>query len=123
MSSQKIYQEIQYYKIKDDYVNCIECYNKLLAIEPKNELYMKELGEVYEMINNPEKAIEVYKNMLLINPKNGVILNQIGCCYNKLLDYKNLCFLIFIDLQNSLSWKFKERFLCSHFWVILLLLG
>jgi tetratricopeptide (TPR) repeat protein len=114
MSSQKIYQEIQYYKIKDDYIKCIECYNKLLAIEPKNELYMKELGEVYEVINNPEKAIEVYKNMLLINPKNGVILNQIGCCYNKLLDYKKSIeyFKKVLAIKNDIAVVYKNIGIC-----------
>lgn len=89
----EFYKKAQKLCLNNKYDMAIEYYNKVLALDENNIESLKELGELYEKINNNFNAISCYEKILYITPKNIIhinafYLNQIGVCYNKMLNYK-----------------------------------
>ncbi|CAD8129465.1 unnamed protein product [Paramecium sonneborni] len=63
------------------YQEAIECYDKALLINPKNDQIWNNKGHALRNLNKYQEAIECYDKALLINPQNDQALN------NKALHY------------------------------------
>ena len=89
----KLYKKIQNNsKNIDEYLVSVEYYKKIVELNPKNiNMYLRELGELYEKHNLFYEAVECY--VKIIKTDNdistiGVLKNQIGICYFNLKQFK-----------------------------------
>jgi tetratricopeptide (TPR) repeat protein len=62
----------------------IELYNKILLKDPNNIIYLEELAEQHNNLEQYEKSIECFNKIRIIQPTNGVNLNNLGICYFQL---------------------------------------
>jgi ADP-heptose:LPS heptosyltransferase/Tfp pilus assembly protein PilF len=76
------------YKTEKQYNLSIEMYNKILLKDPYNTLYLEELADQHNNLEQIEKSIECYNKIRIIEPNNGVNLNNLGICYFKLNKYE-----------------------------------
>lgn len=87
MNKKEFYKKANKYKLNKNYKLAIENFKKGLEIDKYNINCLKELGEIYEFINDNDNAIKCYKKIiknesLNKNTNNTIIyLNQIGVCY------------------------------------------
>lgn len=57
----------------------IEYFDKVLAINPQNELVWAKKGMLYSSLGRHEEAIECYNRALEINPQNSDVLGKKSC--------------------------------------------
>ena len=82
----KFYKKANKYKLNKNYELAIENYKKVLELDKYNFITLKDLGEIYENINDTNNAIICYKKIIEseshnINKQKTIIyLNQIGVC-------------------------------------------
>jgi len=94
MDKKKFYNKAKKYKLNNNYELAIENYKKVLELDKYNFNSLKELGELYEIINDTISAISCYKKIVestsqIVDTRNTIIyLNQIGVCYNKISNYE-----------------------------------
>jgi len=85
---QKDYNSALKYKTEKQHNLSIEMYNKILLKDPNNIVYLDELADQYNNLEQIEKSIECYNKIRIIQPANGVNLNNLGIGYFKLKKYE-----------------------------------
>lgn len=70
------------------YDKAIEAYQKVVNLNPKNEIVYYNMGIVYDKKENYDKAIEAYKKAIEINPKDDDSYNYMGRAYHEKGDYE-----------------------------------
>lgn len=87
MNKKEFYKKANKYKLDKKYELAIEYYKKVLELDKYNINSLKELGEIYESINDTKRAIICYETIVEsennnINKQTTMIyLNQIGVCH------------------------------------------
>lgn len=94
MNKKEFYKKAKKYKLDDKYELAIENYKKGLELDKYNIDSLKELGEIYEKVNDINSAIKCYEKIIENESKNSskqntiIFLNQIGHCYANNLNYE-----------------------------------
>jgi len=99
------------------YQEAIECYSKVLSIDPQNVVAWSNKGCSYNLLGQYQKALECYDKALVLDPQNAGAWNNKGDslgflgryreaidCYDKSLD---------IDPQDADTWNNKGNSLNS----------
>ena len=76
------------YKNKGDIEASIECYKKIVLIQPTNIIIINEIGMCYFTLFKYKEAISYFKDVLKINCNIPEIYKNIGTCYVRLQNYK-----------------------------------
>jgi tetratricopeptide (TPR) repeat protein len=94
MNKKEFYKKAAKYKLDNKYELAIANYKKVLELDKYNIDSLKELGEIYEKVNDINSAIRCYEKIIENEAKNSnkqntiIFLNQIGVCYNNNLNYE-----------------------------------
>lgn len=79
-----------YYYVLPSYDNAIVFYSKALLLEPKNYLILNDLADVYNVINDKNKALKLYQKSTQINEKdNYLAFHNLSLIYKDLEEYEN----------------------------------
>lgn len=115
----KLYNKANQYKTNNKNETAIEYYQKVLELDKNNIETLKELGEIYEKMNDNIKAINSYKNLLNIIPNTDIqttviYLNQIGICYNNLREYNSALeyFKQVLKIKNDIPDVYNNIYSC-----------
>jgi tetratricopeptide (TPR) repeat protein len=115
----EIYKKANKYNTNNEYELAIQHYNKVLDLDNKNLKALKELGNLYERLNNLTNAINCYEKILLITPKSdipttAIYLNQIGICYDNLHKYETaiMYFKKIIIIKNDIPDVYNNIYMC-----------
>ena len=85
-NKKEFYKKANKYKLNKKYELAIENYKKVLELDKYNVNSLKDLGEIYENVNDISNAIICYEKIIEsesrnINKQNTMIyFNQIGVC-------------------------------------------
>ena len=88
-----------------NYVLAQDIYEKLLVFNPKNTLFLGNLGNIYMDIGKLDKAEECFKKCLEVNPKNfnvSISLGGLSASIGK-LDYALYSFNMILDVHDQLA--------------------
>lgn len=114
-----IYKKANKYNTNNEYELAIQHYNKVLELDSKHLKTLKELGSLYEKLNNLTNAINCYENILIIIPKSdipttAIYLNQIGICYNNLRNYETaiIYFKKILLIKNDIPDVYNNIYIC-----------
>jgi tetratricopeptide (TPR) repeat protein len=115
----ELYKKANKYKINNEHELTIQHYNKVLELDNKNLKALKELGDVYEILNKLTHAINCYEKILVITPKSdipttAIYLNQIGVCYNNLHKYETaiMYFKKILVIKNDIPDIYNNIYAC-----------
>jgi len=89
---------------------------KALFYEPKNSLYLAELGENYSSLGNLYQAVECYRQASVLSPENMVLKGKLGRVYISIDDFKR-AFTTFAAIRkvDSTNVFFNKQFAYSAF--------
>ncbi len=66
------------YRMKGDYPNSIQAFEKAYALAPNDSRVASNLGVLYEAENDKVHAREFYEKAIAINPNNPLVLNNLA---------------------------------------------
>jgi tetratricopeptide (TPR) repeat protein len=77
------------YSNRKDYLNAIECFTRVLALEPKNSFIWYIQGESFFNLNQFDKSIKFYEKAIEIDPNYDDAKNKIKLATQKLESFHN----------------------------------
>jgi tetratricopeptide (TPR) repeat protein len=91
-TAKNFYKKATKYCMNNKYELAVEYFKKALELQDTHLESLKELGKLYEHINDNDNAIKCYEKIISLTPKtdiptNAIYLNQIGVCLNKMSKY------------------------------------
>lgn len=79
-----LYSKAMIYKEKKQYINASELLEKIISIDPSNKNAYWNLGVIYYLLNEDEKAIQAYDKVIEISPNEHIIYHNKGLSLFKL---------------------------------------
>lgn len=98
-----LYQQEEISKQDDEHENSEVCFLNALQLNPKDYEVLNNIGYLYYLKNNSEKALSYYQQSININPENPEALNNAAITLQSLqrFDEAEICFKQAIKLKNN----------------------
>jgi len=102
---------IQSYQALKDLDSAVSFMEQLIAKDPNNSYYFRELGYIYMMIGQYDKAITATKRAIELNPQDPYSYDNLGYVYGKKKQYDKA----FKAFRKSIGINSQNHAACSNY--------